>query len=267
MNRTKEILWEEPNVEDKDLFYGSGGKAGQPDPTSSYIDGEIVLEDEAGRSWLCVTGNEAKADIAASRIVWAAGYFVDQNYFVERAHVKSRDGYDLHNVRLKYRKTDYNTRTNWSWSSNPFFRSKELEGLKVIMALLTNWRPDDKNNLTMRDGINTIIYYVADLKATLGKSGICCTRSIGNADDFSREPFIDRRKSHPEEVRFHYNWVQPNLLRGISSKHARWVGDLLSRLSREQLGDAFRAGGFNERESKLFVEEMEKRIKTLQELR
>ena len=55
-------------------------------------------------------------------------------------------------------------------------------------------------------------------------------------------------------------------LDGVKVEHARWMGNLLARLSEKQLKDAFRAGGFTESEVDIYVNEIRDRIKQLQNL-
>jgi hypothetical protein len=54
---------------------------------------------------------------------------------------------------------------------------------------------------------------------------------------------------------------------GVKVENARWMGNLLARLSDKQLGDAFRAGHYSEEEIQLYVRSMRARIKQLQNLR
>jgi hypothetical protein len=44
---------------------------------------------------------------------------------------------------------------------------------------------------------------------------------------------------------------------------ARWMGDLLARLSPEQIRDAFRAAGYSPEETEGFAQVVERRIKEL----
>ncbi|HWP43543.1 MAG TPA: hypothetical protein VNO14_09935, partial [Blastocatellia bacterium] len=55
-------------------------------------------------------------------------------------------------------------------------------------------------------------------------------------------------------------------MRGIPVEHARWIGELLSRLSTEQLRDAFRAAGYDEATREGFVRALRNRIAELRRL-
>jgi hypothetical protein len=56
------------------------------------------------------------------------------------------------------------------------------------------------------------------------------------------------------------------VLKGVTVENARWMGNLLAKLSDEQLSDAFRAGGFNDSETAVYVRTMRQRIRELQQL-
>jgi hypothetical protein len=56
-------------------------------------------------------------------------------------------------------------------------------------------------------------------------------------------------------------------LKGITVENAKWMGSMLRRLSEKQLGDAFRAGGFDDSEVATYVRAMQERIGELQNLK
>src|SRR5262249_1366633 len=116
---------------------------------------------------------EARPETAATRIVWAAGYHVDQDYFVSRARIVGEKRIDARDVRFERRDDGYKEVGNWSWEDNPFLGTRELEGLKVLMALLKNWDLKETNNdiRILKKSPGPRIYYVADLGATLGRTG------------------------------------------------------------------------------------------------
>jgi hypothetical protein len=53
---------------------------------------------------------------------------------------------------------------------------------------------------------------------------------------------------------------------GVAIENAQWMGNLLARLSDKQLSDAFRAGGFDEKETATYIRTIRDRIKRLQGL-
>src|SRR5258708_7295797 len=92
------VLWREPtNIADRDLFFGPGGEEHQPDvhDTFTFIKEDLAgshpkfdVRDNEGVRRKVKLGTEARPETAASRLVWAAGYFTDQDYFVDQIRVR-----------------------------------------------------------------------------------------------------------------------------------------------------------------------------------
>ena len=61
----------------------------------------------------------------------------------------------------------------WNWRHNPFKGTREFNGLRVMMALLSNWDLKDENNAVYADSktAGVALYEVSDLGASLGRSG------------------------------------------------------------------------------------------------
>ncbi len=49
---------------------------------------KVNVRDSSGAQWIVKFGEEVKAENFASRIVWAAGYFADANYFVPSGKIE-----------------------------------------------------------------------------------------------------------------------------------------------------------------------------------
>jgi hypothetical protein len=284
-------LWKEPAaIEGLDLFYGRGGLEGVPDASSTFTfvrrstsgtAKKIIVKDDKGKEWTVKFGLEARPETAATRIVWAMGYHVDENYFVKRAHIEGWPEGDAVNVRFERRHKSYKEVGLWNWEDNSFRGTRELDGLKVLMVLLNNWDLKNDNNKVLRhdkaaDGdADERIYYVSDLGASLGATGSLVRRllflsetrvgSKGNPSDYADQTFIDGVRNN--EVRFHYKGKDPGALKGITVENARWIGGMLGRLSEKQLGDAFRSGGFDDSEVATYVRAIQERIGELQNLK
>jgi hypothetical protein len=285
------ILWEEPaDIESRDLFNGPGGAEGAPDPKGKFTFVERVksgtsekinVDDDRGRKWQVKFGAEARPAPTAARIVWAAGYHVDTDYFVKKTHIEGRGGFDVWDVRFKRRDDGFKDAGIWSWHSNPFGSSRELQGLKVLMALLNNWDLKDSNNKvvhpTKKSGgdKNEQIYYVSDLGGTLGKTGSAFRKipgfasapagTKGEAGDYTDQVFVTGVRNG--QVVFNYHGKDPKALEGVTVENARWMGNLLGRLSDKQLSDAFRAGGFTDWEVTTYVRTVRARINELKNLK
>jgi hypothetical protein len=293
------LLWEEPaDIEQRDLFHGPGGRQGAPDPESRFIflrkstsgsQKKIIVKDDAGREWTVKFGPEARPETTATRFLWAAGYHVDQNYFVERARIEGYEPPDVRNVRFERQGDGFEEAGTWSWESNPFVGTRELDGLKVLIALLKNWDLKTSNNkIVLREtpggSAAKRVYYVSDLGATLGATGsfwnqvpllgdlpprlplgLGTKKGKGHPEAFSQEDFI--KGVRDGEVEFNHERKRGRkVLKGVTVENARWMGNLLARLSDKQLADAFRAGGFNDSETAVYQRAMRERIRQLQQL-
>jgi hypothetical protein len=291
-NNGPAVMWQEPtDIERRDLYYGIGGQAGAPDPAGKFTfvadkgspkdsNPKIDVKDDRGREWTVKFGPEVKSETAVSRIVWAAGYHVDQVYFVEQATIEGFNRIETRNMRFEREDDGLKTVGRWDWKTNPFNGTRELDGLKTLMALVHNVDLSQLNNRIARFPKNgndpqPDIYYVNDLGASLGSTGAWYTRfpwldkarseSKGVPKDFVKNGFISGIKNGQVDFRITRRLAN-RILDGVKVEHARWMGNLLGRLSEKQLTDAFRASGFTDSEVAIYVSEIRKRIAQLQNL-
>lgn len=283
------VMWQEPvDLETRDLFYGIGGRKGEPNPadafrflekvTSGHAE-KLQVEDSRGRKWTVKFGEEPRPETVASRIVWAVGYHTDQDYFVDQASIEGRGV--VRDVRFERDDDGFKKVDRWDWNKNPFVGTRELDGLKVLMALLNNWDLKTDNNKIVSPkkkrpaGPVTHIYYVNDLGATFGSTGKWFgslpifgelpAGSKGSAKDFAGHEFI--ASVHKGIVTFNMKRARAQrAMTGVKVENARWIGNLLARLSDKQLSDAFRAGHYSEQEVQLYVRCLRERISQLQGL-
>jgi hypothetical protein len=289
--RAAPLFWEEPGrIESLNLYYGPGGRAGAPHPGGRFklirqlnegTSKKFLVEDERGREWTVKLGPEARPETAATRLIWAMGYHTDETYFVKRARIlgaqRGERGFEVRDARFERRWDGFKGAGNWSWQANPFVGTRELEGLKVLMALLNNWDLKRANNtiLCPERGRGRCIYFVSDLGATFGKTGSPWRKifffadppagSKGKPVEFARDRFIE--ETERGEVDFDYKGKNPVVLEGVSVESARWMGARLARLSEKQLADAFRAAGFTAQETAVYTRALRQRIVQLRNLR
>ncbi|HUE23874.1 MAG TPA: hypothetical protein VMQ86_19455, partial [Bryobacteraceae bacterium] len=296
------VLWQEPlDIESRDLFYGPGGSEHVPHGTFKFVkedlDGtnpKFVVRGEDGVKWKVKLGIEARPETVASRIVWAVGYNANEDYFVSGLQVQEMPAH-LHrgqnmigpggsasNVRLKREPAEEKKIGNWEWRQDPFTGTRELNGLRVLMAVIDNWDLKDENNSIYQDG-NRRIYMVSDLGASFGTvgRGFPPRKAKGNLDSYTHARLI--RKVAASTVDFQVP-ARPSLIyflavkeyaqrvrlewigRDIPLQDARWMGQLLARLSPKQIRDAFRAAGYSPEETDAFAAVMERRIAQLTRL-
>lgn len=206
------MIWRDPGqVESLDFANGPGGRGGRPAPPFRFVKEnsqgaypKVEVRDARGRAWSVKFGREVKSE---PFVAWAAGYYVQPVHYVARgviggAHDLKRTGAHIgpdgrfENARFQLR--DPNIRfmddRNWSWSYNPFQGTKELNGLKVVMLLVSNW--DNKDARDQDRGPNTAIfenrrsspryiYAFTDWGATMGNWGNVARRNIWNCEAFA----------------------------------------------------------------------------------
>lgn len=294
------LVWSDPgDIRAKDLFYGPGGKDGQPKPPFRFdkqighgTSPKFDVKDANGEKWRVKLGPEAHAEPVASRLLWAVGYFANDNYFADQIQVKEMillargdefvKGEIVSGARLqrKLAKGD----KGWSWRNNPLKGTREFNGLRVMMALLRNWDMKGENNAEFTDAkTGREIYYVSDVGATFGTTGESYTvaMSKSNPNAYKSKKFISKVTdqfvdfdfpTHPalykifnlplfiHEMRMH--WIGKQIPR----EDVRWIASLLSQLSTKQIEDAFRAGGYTPDQVASYTAVMQERIAELAKL-
>lgn len=274
------VLWREPtDIRTRNLLNGPGGEEMKPDlsritfikeETGGYSK-KYRVKDGRGRVWVAKLGKEAQSETAAVRLVWAAGYVSEINYLVPRVTIEGKGTFE--NVRFEARPENVDRFDEWRWDQNPFVGKRELQGLKVLMALMENWDLKDSNNrilVVRRSGGTELRYIVSDLGTTFGKTGgqkspMAFIRSIKGSrnepEDYVSDQFIKAVEGN--HVRLDYSGKNGDLMRDITISDARWIGGWLSRLSERQIQDAFRAANYSPEEVRMLSGAVRKRINEL----
>ena len=296
-------LWRDPaDIASRNLYFGAGGAADQPQAPFTFeeedMDGsnpKYVVRDRDNVKWTVKIGMEARPENAAARLVWAAGYFTNEDYFlpqiqidampakVKRGQKMIGPGGVLTNARLKRHLSDEKNVGNWEWDG-PFAGTRELNGLKVMMALINNWDLKDVNNKVYSEkGSKDRIYMVADLGASFGADALSFPfkRSKDNLQEYAKSKFV--LQMTPQGIDFatphHPSWEYADyprsfikrthlddIVHNIPRDDARWIGSVLAKLSDGQIRDAFKASGYSDAEVDGFSKVVEDRIAQLKNL-
>ena len=298
-SRSTAVIWHDRgDAAALDLIHGPGGKDREPGAEFRFI-GEsksgtspkFDVKDEHGVTWKVKLGEEVRSETAASRLLWAAGYVVDEDYYLPQIRVLGlprlargqefvSNGNTVTGVRLE-RDPGGEDSTPWSWYDNPFLGTREFNGLKVMMALVNNWDLKAVNNGASGAGRGGGQYGITDLGATLGRTGNSLTRSKGVVSDYADSQFIDKvtptyvdfvMHSRPffltsfNVSNYRFRTRMESVVRHIPVADARWIGQRLGRLSREQIGDCFRASGFSPAEAEAYTQVVMGRIVALEHI-
>jgi hypothetical protein len=304
------VLWRDPgDIASRNLLEGPGGKEHEPHAPFKFekedLEGsnpKFDVRDQDGVRWKVKLGAEAKPETVATRLLWSIGYFANEDYFLPDFRVENMphlqrgnsfvgpDG-SIKNVRLKRYSEGEKKIGSWEWRKNPFTDTRELNGLRVMMAVINNWDLKDDNNSVYQEkrsdsgGGSELVYMVSDLGASFGTTNfVASDKGKGNLNSYvhskfirkgagSGGDFVDFDDPHrpaffvmfnaPEYVsRVNLEWIG----RHIPKADAKWVGQLLARLSPEQIRDAFRAAQYTPEEVEAFATALESRIAELNRL-
>lgn len=301
------VMWTDVgDISERDLRYGPGSADLAPVAPFTFIeenkDGEspkFVVKDARNVQWSVKLGPEAQSETVATRIIWAAGYFVEEAYYLSRAEVQGlprlsrgtrfiENGTTVKGARFEPRRENVERGPTWEWLRNPFVGRREFDGLKVLMVLLANYDTSTANNrvLTITDpanGRSRVHYVVTDVGATLGHvGGLGGKRSKNNLSDFRSQQLI--RRVNNGMVEFNYRTRPSGLgyftfvfsprywqsqsnkekaMRRIRADHVQWMGRMLSRLTDDQLRDAFDAAAYNAATRDGYVGALRERINAI----
>lgn len=289
------VLWRNPgNVVSKSFEYGPGGRAHSPLPPFHFVkedlsgsNPKIEVKDSHGTLWSVKWSEEAKAEVFASRLAWACGYIAQPEYFVAEGRVLgvkslgrasssvAPDG-SFQNARFQLRSKwpKFLKKNSWAWNYNPFVGTRELNGLKILMMLTSNWDNKDARDIDrdsnlaiFESGTRTrpvFLYFVADWGASMGKWGHVYNRSKWDCKGFSQQTldFVKGRKhgivqfgytgQHTEDAAF-----------GIRESDVSWLLGYLGRITDTQLRAGLKASGASPQEVACFTRSLRDRIDQL----
>lgn len=282
-------LWRDPGpIGSKDLFWGSGAEARAPQGPFTFVEEDttgtnpkITVKDARGAGWDMKFDEEVHAEVAANRLVWALGYFVEDQYFVREGTVTGATGLTraasfigpggaFKNARFRARNPDTpRTDEEWTLQKNPFVGTKELSGLAILMTLINNWDIQGPRNnkilrATLPGGRVERRFLVADLGATFGRmgGGVLTNHSKWNLEHFRQEGFIDKVSGGMLDLA--YDGYDPDLDK-VPLEHARWFAGLASQLTVAQLRRAFEAAGATPEQVEGFSTKLAEKIAALQQ--
>ena len=288
------LIWRDPgNVEKLDFISGPGGRDKAPKPPFAFIEEnlsgsnpKVRVIDAVGVKWSVKFGPEVNAEVFATRIAWAVGYFVEPSYFVAdgkiddlgqltraKDHIKP-DG-SFTNARFERQREkgvkNLEDGQSWSWVKNPFIGSKELNGLKVIMMLVSNW--DNKDLRDVKRGSNTAIYQyqtsggtsehylVSDWGGSMGKWGGYLSREKWDCKGYTQQtPNFVKGVKGDFFVWSYTGQHTKDFIDGIRISDMRWLIQYLGRITDGQLRAGLQASGASSDEVECFTTAIRDRI-------
>ena len=294
----KAILWQAPGtIAVSDWIWGVGGEARAPRPPFAFVgedlhgtNPKIRVRDAKGDRWTVKFGGENHGDVFASRLLYALGYCTVPSYFVADGTISGVHGlkrakafvgpdgsfrfarFKLHDRKMQ----DSVNGEGWSWTDNPFVGTPQLNGLKILMMLTSNWDAKDSRD---GKGSNTSVYSMPgsstgqllyafdDWGATMGKSGGFFTRDKWDPEGYEAETRNFARLAADGRIEWGYRGKHgQDITSGISVADVRWLMTYLARISGEDLQAGLRASGATEAQIGAYTRAIQERIAQLQRL-
>jgi hypothetical protein len=243
--------------------------------------------------WRVKWGDEVHTEAFAARFAWAAGYFVEVNYFVPSGRIEGVGDLQRAGQCITTDGTFQNSRFeldepgvvkhfdehSWAWNDNPFVGTRELNGLKIVMMLLSNW--DNKDVRDVARGSNTAIfeyridrdglearYLIIDWGAALGTWGnnvLSRGRWDCNAYASQTDQFV--LGFDGDHVLWGYKGQRTaDAIMDITRADVQWLYKHVGALTDEQLAAGLRASGGTESEIADFTKALRTRLDKLRDV-
>jgi hypothetical protein len=293
-------IWRDPGTVGKlDLASGPGGRDGAPVPPFRFREEHatgsqpcVGVIDARGRRWRVKWGPEARSEAFAVRLAWACGYFAEITYFLPTGTIegctelqRARQCIDERGrfIDARFELDDPKVRKlfeehSWSWDDNPFLGTCQLNGLKIVVMLLSNW--DTKDRRDVARGSNTAIfehrrsrwrggwearYLLTDWGGSMGRWGAnIVTRGRWDPDGFVAQTPQFVTGVRDGRLSFGYAGQRTADIAGdIPLEHAAWFGEIAAQLHERQLIDGLIASGANRQEAERFASALCDRIRQL----
>jgi hypothetical protein len=295
------VIWRDPGpAESLDLAAGPGGRDGMPAPPFQFVEEHgsgsfpcVSVRDVRGRVWRVKWGDEVHTEAFGARFAWAAGYFAEVNYFVpsgriEGAGVLQRAGECIaqdgafQNGRFELDEpgvVKHFDEHSWAWNDNPFVGTRELNGLKIVMMLLSNW--DNKDVRDVARGSNTAIfeyqmqrdvrearYLIIDWGAALGTWGSnVLSRGRWDCEAYAAQSGEFVLGADGDRVLWGYKGQRTaDAVADISIGDVRWLYQYVGGLTDEQIAAGLRASGGTESDIAGFTKALRTRLDQLRAL-
>lgn len=289
------LLWRDPGDVTK-IDFGGDIRTGIPAPQAPFTfikeDGsgtqpKILVKDASGRTWDAKFGFEVKPECFGWRLPAAIGYFMEPSYYVPSGQIRamaplkratpsvSSDG-RFRDARFQARdpRFKYVEHATWTWARNPFAGTKELEGLEILIMLVSNW--DNKDGTSgpgqantgiferIENGRREMLYSFTDWGSGMGFWGDKGGQTDWNCRDYTQQTKEFVKGVAQGEVQFGYDGHHNDDFKTrIRPVDVAWLMKYLGRISDGQLRQGLRAAGANASEENCFARAVRARIEQL----
>jgi hypothetical protein len=301
LHSSRTVIWRAPEeVGRLDLAAGPGGSQGAPVPPFTFLEEHLTgsrpcvsVGDARGRKWRVKWGNEVQVETLATRLAWAAGYFVETTYYVAEGRIEHaaklvRAGRNIdtsgHFTDARFELDEAGVikhfdEHSWAWNDNPFVGTHELNGLKIVMMWLSNWDAKDVRDVARgsntaifeypgRDGHREARYLIIDWGGALGRWGNVVQRGRWDCEGFAAESAAFVKGVDGGFVRFGYTGQRTSdIAAGIRVDDVRWLMNTLGGLTDAQMAAAVAASGGTPDEVTGFTRALRARLNALAAVR
>jgi hypothetical protein len=295
---SRHVLWRDPGIVERlDVRNGPGGSHGPPAPPFRFLEEHLTgsqpcvsVKDARGRRWRVKWGDEVRSETFAVRIVWACGYFAETTYFIASGTIEGATnlrranaciGNDCSFEDARFELDDPAVKKmfdehSWAWNDNPFVGTQQLQGLKILVMLLSDW--DTKDRRDVARGSNTAIfehrtspfhrearYLISDWGGSMGRWGAnIVTRGRWDPAGFEAQTPAFVTGVDSDTVIFGYAGQRTaDVADGISTADVAWLHRYLGRVTDDQLRDALDASGATAEERDRFTRALRARVDRL----
>ena len=307
------VIWRDPGkVSALDLGAGPGEP---PQPPFEFIEEHatgsqptVSVRDSKGKEWRVKWGAEVRTETFATRLAWALGYFAEQTHFLADGEIsgthdlsRAKNCIDEHHrfQEARFELTGepdvvkHFDAHSWAWNDNPFLGTRELNGLKILFMLLSNW--DNKDVRDVARGSNTAIfeypfdsigtssrfrsrsgssigrearYLIIDWGAALGAWGSnIVQRGRWDPEAYAAQNELFVTGVDGEVVKWGYQGQRTtDITSDITVNDVRWFYTFAGALSDDQLRAALRTSGATAEEVEQFTAAMRGRLEKLREI-
>jgi hypothetical protein len=297
VGNNQRALWSDPGrVETIDFTYGAGGPALAPQPPFQFLredmtgtSPKVIARDAGGVEWRIKGGLEVRAEAFVTRFVAALGYFAETTYFVANGTIQGvgalsraagfvqRDGkFTYASFERRSPKTRF-LDERWTWLDSPFAGTPQLNGLKILVMLVSNW--DNKDGRDHYRGSNTSVmacgeggatqrvYFVNDWGQTLGRwgyGGVFSRHSVWKCADFAAQTSSFITGVSGKYVRFGYHGQHTDDFKNrLTVEDVKWLMQYLGRITDAQIRAGLLASGATADEEECFTRSLRERIEQL----
>jgi hypothetical protein len=295
---SRHVIWRDPgDVTTLDLEAGPGGRDGAPLPPFRFLEEHLTgsqpcvsVIDAHRRRWRVKWGDEVRSENFAVRLAWGCGYFAETTYFIPAGRIEDvKDlqrartciAEDCHFVDARFELDDPADKKlfeehSWAWNDNPFVGTPELQGLKIVVMLLSDWDTKDRRDVVR--GSNTAIfehrvsrfrrearYLITDWGGSMGRWGNnIVTRGRWDPEGFEAQTPQFVTAVDGGFVYFGYAGQRTaDVAESIRVTDVEWLYGYLGRLSDDQLRRALAASGATAEETDQFTRGLRARIDQL----